>query len=54
MLLLNYISGKPLLDHWKEVNKDKVIKETGEMVANLHNTLQVLILHGAYWYIKLN
>ncbi|XP_063433092.1 hydroxylysine kinase-like isoform X2 [Mytilus trossulus] len=40
VLLLNYIPGSPLMYHWSKLNKTTVIKQVGEMVADLHNTLQ--------------
>ncbi|CAC5369666.1 AGPHD1 [Mytilus coruscus] len=42
VLLLNYIPGSPLMYHWSKLDKTMVIKQMGEMVANLHNTLQTL------------
>ncbi|XP_063433090.1 hydroxylysine kinase-like isoform X1 [Mytilus trossulus] len=42
VLLLNYIPGSPLMYHWSKLNKTTVIKQVGEMVADLHNTLQTL------------
>lgn len=42
VLLLNYIEGSPLMYHLSKLNKTLVIKQVGEMVANLHNTLQTL------------
>lgn len=42
VLLLEYIPGIPLMDCWTTVDINQVIKDTGEMVANLHNSLETL------------